>query len=76
MSRIFPPLAAAVLALLLCAGCDSESTSNQRLAAENRRLKHDYDGASALLTISNITVVILGGGLAISLWTLVRRGPQ
>jgi hypothetical protein len=76
MSRFFPPLAAAALVLLLCAGCDSESQSNQRLAAENRRLRQDYDGASALLTISNITVVVLGGCLAVSLWTLVRRGPQ
>jgi len=77
MPRIPFPLAAAALALLLCAGCHSESPHTQRLIAENRRLQQDVNGATALLTISNIAHVIVAGGLAVCLWHLMRnRGSR
>ena len=77
MSRIPVPLAAATLALLLFAGCNSESLQTQRLIAENRRLQQDVSGASALLTTSNIAVVIVAGGLAVCAWHLMRcRGSR
>ena len=70
--------------LFLALGCQPESRDAaayrrqaERLAAENRRLTQEVQGASAVLTVSNITLVILGGGLAIALYGLIRnRRPR
>jgi len=83
MSRINLPLLAAI-AILLSAGCSQESRDAtayrrqaEQLTHQNRRLQQDVNGASSLLAISNIAVVIVAGGLAVSLWHLMRsRGAR
>ncbi len=79
MSRIHITLICTI-AMLLCAGCSQESSDAtayrrhaEQLAHQNRRLQNSYDGASTLLTVSNIALVITGGGLAVCLWNLLRR---
>ncbi len=45
----------------------------ERLAAENRRLTQEVQGASAVLNVSNMALVILGGGLAIAVYSIIRN---